>query len=537
MILEGSKKIDKELKEEMLKIYEQAETHCTRDGLSDLIKQMRPTEPKSIQDYRVRNQRRITRESVEAWFSMISRIFDNSGIMVKNLSEKLTAYFELYPFKWNRKELSFFQWVKTVAMRLSVLDPNGIFVIYPKKQDYLNTLEIAMPQVKFFGCEDLVGAYGDYIYLAKEVGRQLHEHWLIGINDIRVLRDRYEGGKLVRDVVFEYNHNIGDYPIVSAMGITSVYEDEDLINESFLAPGFEYFDEALSQFSDNQGVTVQHNYPIRVLAEMPCKADGCHNGYVTNNLGETNTCGSCHGTGMIVDISPYHTVIAPDGMIGEGGKRDPVAFVAPPVSSITASYDRAFDLLKKGKEAIGLITLDVANTESGVSRAQRMESKQDNLLAIANNVKMFGEQLAYYYECYLEINEAQRSIPAIFVPKSLQIKDTETLMSEAINSPLADRYFSYVKYLNDKYNGDDEMIEVYKIALSECPLLMLTKEETQERMVSGIYSGFDLYKADSIVQTLMSLKDSNFVGDLKNRADEIIRENYSRKNRLNSIIG
>lgn len=49
-----------------------------------------------------------------------------------------------------------------------------------------------------------------------------------------------------------------------------------------------------------------------------------------------------------------------------------------------------------------------------------MESQQDNLLAIANNVKMFGEQLAYYYECYLEIkNEGQRSIPAIFVPKSL----------------------------------------------------------------------------------------------------------------------
>ena len=68
MILEGSKKIDKELKEEMLKIYEQAETHCTRDGLSDLIKQMRPTEPKSIQDYRVRNQRRITMNPLRRGF-------------------------------------------------------------------------------------------------------------------------------------------------------------------------------------------------------------------------------------------------------------------------------------------------------------------------------------------------------------------------------------------------------------------------------------------------------------------------------------
>lgn len=55
-------------------------------------------------------------------------------------------------------------------------------------------------------------------------------------------------------------------------------------------------------------------------------------------------------------------------------------------------------------------------------------------------------------------------------------------------------------------------------------------------MMSGIYSGYDLYRADSIVQTLMSLKDSNFAGDLKNRADEIIRENYSRKNGLNSIV-
>lgn len=73
------------------------------------------------------------------------------------------------------------------------------------------------------------------------------------------------------------------------------------------------------------------------------------------------------------------------------------------------------------------------------------------------------------------------------------------------------------------------VIEIYKIALSECPLLMLMKEETQERMMSGIYSGYDLYNA--FIYTLMSLKDSKFAGDLKTELYEIIRENYSKKKR------
>jgi hypothetical protein len=180
--------------------------------------------------------------------------------------------------------------------------------------------------------------------------------------------------------------------------------------------------------------------------------------------------------------------------------------------------------------------LDSTSAESGVAKSMRLEEKQDKLLRLASSFKMFAEQILYYYECYLVIVKESRQIPTVFVPKSLQIKDTLTLQTEAIEAPLADRYYSYLKYLSDKYNGDDMMIEVYKVALQESPILMLNQTEIDARMTAGIYSGFDLYKADVIVQTLLENYDDN-AETMKNRSNEQIRRSYSEKNGLNQSIG
>lgn len=537
MIFKGAQLINKELKAEMIRIYEQAETHCTRDGLKRLLEIQRPTEPESIKEYRIANQRRITRSSTESWFSMVSRIFNNSGIIVKGKSDRLTQYLEAYPFKSNRKELSFENWMLEVALRLSVLDPNGLFVIYPKKTDWANTLEMAMPQVKFFECEDIVGTYDGGVYLVKDLGKNLHEHWIISATDIIVYRDRFaSGGKIEVEEIFTYNHNIGDIPIVSAMGITTVFDDELMINESFLSGSFEYWDEVINRFSDSQAVSVQHDYPIKIMTEIPCKADGCRNGHVTDSEGKVSKCSECGGRGIVTGDSPYHTLVAPESMMEGGNKREPVVFVAPQQSSIDSSYNRAMDLLKKGQEEAGLHVLDSTSAESGVAKSMRLEEKQDKLLRLASSFKMFAEQILYYYECYLVIVKESRQIPTVFVPKSLQIKDTLTLQTEAIEAPLADRYYSYLKYLSDKYNGDDMMIEVYKVALQESPILMLNQTEIDARMTAGIYSGFDLYKADVIVQTLLENYDDN-AETMKNRSNEQIRRSYSEKNGLNQSIG
>lgn len=536
MIFKGAQLIDKELKAEMIRIYEQAETHCTRDGLKRLLEIQRPTEPESIKDYRIANQRRITRSSTESWFSMVSRIFNNSGIKIENVSERLTQYLESYPFKLNRKELSFEAWMLEVALRLSVLDPNGIFVVYPQKDDWSNTLEPVRPKVKFFECEDIVGTYDGGVYLAKDLGKSLHEHWIITDNTITVYRDKFaSGGKIEVEEIFTYYHGIGDIPIVSAMGITTVFDDELMINESFLGGSFEYWDESTNCFSDSQAVRVQHDYPIKIMTEIPCKADGCRNGHVTDSDGEVSKCSECGGRGIVTGDSPYHTLVAPESMMEGGNKREPVVFVAPPQSSIDSSYNRAMDLLRKGQEEAGLHVLDSTTAESGVAKSMRLEEKQDKLLRLASNFKMFAEQILYYYECYLVIVTEARQIPTVFVPKSLQIKDTLTLQSEALTSPLADRYYSYLKYLSDKYNGDDMMIEVYKVALQESPLLMLNQAEIDARMMAGIYSGFDLYKADVIVQTLLENYDDN-TETMKNRANEQIRNTYQQKNGLSQPV-
>jgi hypothetical protein len=74
------------------------------------------------------------------------------------------------------------------------------------------------------------------------------------------------------------------------------------------------------------------------MTEIPCKADGCRNGHVTDSEGKVHKCGECGGRGIVTGDSPYHTLVAPESMMEGGNKREPVVFVAPPQSSIDSSY-------------------------------------------------------------------------------------------------------------------------------------------------------------------------------------------------------
>lgn len=510
-------------------IRSQARTHTSRDGITRVIDQMRPNEPESIKDYRETNQRRITRSSVNSWFSMVSRIFTNSGISIGDSSERLEEYLDTYPFKFNQKEFGLMDWMYNIALMYSVEDPNGLFLVYPKKENYENTLEFALPVVKFFNSNELKGTIGSSIYFAIDLGKNLHEHWVIDSNTITVSRDVQTKNGLIVEDVFSYNHNIGQIPIIGTISNTITFGNSDLINESLLAGSFEFYDECLSQFSDNQAVTIQHNFPIRLIKDIPCFAEGCKNGRVNNN-GEIKECSTCHGKGHLGDISPYHTIVVPDKILGETSNgRDPIMYVSPPAETISASYERAFDLLKKGNMDAG-IDIVGSETESGVSRNMRLEEKQDKLLMLANKFKMFAEQMLYLMECYLVTSEAARVIPTINVPRAIQVKSAEMLKEEAINSPISDRFNSFMRFVKEKYGSDVFMCDIYEAAYAECPILLLNQAELETRLVSGIYSGFDIYKADVFVQRLMkNCEDYEVTNEAIALTNEQIKRSFTEK--------
>lgn len=522
---------------EAKKIAEQASSHMTREGLARILNQIRPHESDTIKDYRVRNQRRLTTSPVNSWFAMVSRIFNNSGVQFTNISERLSDYLDTYPFVFADKELDLSTYLYEIVLRQSITDPNGYFVVIPMKADYEDTSEQVKPQMRFFHYNEFIGILDDAMYFAvtEDKNANLHTHYLVYKDRITVSKDTYSEGKIRQEHQFTYIHNIGQYPVIGTISNTIMLDAKLPINESLLQGAFEYWDEALSQFSDNQAVTVQHNFPIRIITSIPCPADGCNGGHVRDKDGNISKCGVCKGTGSIVDISPYHTLVAPDkNAMGEGiSGRDPVMYVAPPESSIEASYIRAMDLLKKGKEEIGLDLIG-SETESGVSRNMRLEEKQDKLLQVANKLKMFAEQMLYFYERMLNVLPAEdATFPLVVMPRTLHIKDSYTLMEEIKASPLADRYNSYMAYIEEKYSGDVMQMTIYRCAFAIAPALLLNDAEIEKRLVSGVYTNFDIYKADVAVMVLSEIYDGEMSEEeLKKKADEQIRRTFSGESRV-----
>lgn len=521
---------------EAKKIAEQASSHMTREGLARILDQLRPHESESIKAYRVKNQRRLTTSPVNSWFAMVSRIFNNSGVQFSNISDKLADYLDSYPFVFAGKELDLSTYLYEIALRHSITDPNGHFVVIPVKDDYEDTSEAVRPQMRFFHYDEFIGIYDDAMYFAtlQEKNSNLHTHYLVYEDKITVSKDVYSDGRIRQEHQFTYLHNIGQYPVIGTISSTIMLDAKLSINESLLQGAFEYWDEALSQFSDNQAVTVQHNFPIRIITSIPCPADGCNNGHVRDADGNIGKCGVCKGTGSVVDISPYHTLVAPDkNAMGEAvSSRDPVIYAAPPESSIEASYVRAMDLLKKGKEEIGLDLIG-SEAESGVSRNMRLEEKQDKLLQIANKIKMFGEQMLYYYEVLINgEHEEDTTYPLVVMPRTLHIKDSYTLMQDIKEAPLADRYNSYMAYVEEKYSGDVRQTTIYRLAFSIAPALLLNDAEIEKRLVSGVYTNFDIYKADVAVMVLSELYDDAKTDEqLTREADEQIRRTFAGESR------
>lgn len=515
-------------------ILEQAQRHTTRGGLRALLESTRPNESESVRDYRVETTRHLTQEGVKRYLNKVSRIFRSISVIDEdNVSKQLSEYLNSRPFYFAGRHMGIEDFFYSCVMQMAIEDPNAVLLAFPYNPDNpevnpaapegeggLSPTKTVGVKAKVVPSELLVYDNEHFIGWksgAKMVpkGNAMAEANIFTISDTEawyiVEPKRYEqaegrGWYVVYDTKLWYRHD-GGRPGMRLPGDTKKSVKGDY-NESFLWIYYEYADEFISAFSDSQAVRIRHSYPKTIMAEVPCPGEGCNGGYVKRKdtiEGKyiNSPCKICQGTGVIRDPGPHDTLVKARTIEGET-LNDVLTYVTPDNSILDFSYNTPFDLLKRGKQAIGLDLLEGLN-ESGVAKEYRLEDLQDNLKvlgdAFTDNMESFLEQV----EALLVVDDSSRLYPTLKRPEQYTVKSSYMLLEDAKEALPSDRVTKAMQYYRNAYKGDPETIRIFGLAHGYAPLFGLSGEELKIRLGTGVYGEKDVIRADRAVWVFRQL--------------------------------
>jgi hypothetical protein len=535
-------------------VYRQAIQHTRRLKRIDLLEVNRPNESQRIKEYRNEIARRLTREGVYKFIAKTSRIYKNSGVNVdaKGISATLLEWLNSRPFRFNGRQLNFSEYIYEVVTMHAIEDPNALHVAFPINPQNVQVNPSAPVDEGGLRSNEQIGILPLIIpskqrrVLTDEVVAWQHGEWAFGNNNASkapyyFISDkqeiyihyptRYEGGEVVYETELWYRHQMDMLPAQSLMGLLSVSEQGEIYNESFMAAFFEYADEFVTAFSDSQAVRVQHSYPKVVLDDLPCPAN-CRNGKVfdldKNGKQLITECSVCKGTGIVNDIGPYSVLRRPQGMPNapERANDTPVEYLEMPEAALRFGHEVAFELLDKGKRAVGLDILE-SLAESGVAKEARLEDLIDYLTMIGNSQIYFMETFLAQCEALLVVTPSNRVKPTVMRPNSYAIRTQQMLLEDAKNAIGSDRVQKAKEYFKTAYKGQDKLVRAMGLAHDYAPLLGLEGQDLQTRL-NFAYGPADLVKADRAVWAFTKLTKTqpNFLGmsdeQLFALADELI---------------
>lgn len=540
-LLEGVKEQDKTLYIAKEGVHSQARVHMSRDGLSKFLDVVRPNEDDGVKKWRKDNARRTTRGGVNSFFALVSRLFTNSGMKINEVGLKLGDYLKDKPFQVGNRYMGLFNWFYNHGLWDCTIDPNGIFVFWPDKPKgtYANKSVPVKPKTKFFkfsqdkGYIDYNGENWRYFAVSKSneaikiLDSGMFEHWLVNETKIAVYEDILDGqGKEITVLRWEYQHNIGKAPLTDTVSKTSELEYGQTLAESILNDYFEPADESVSRFNNAQAVAAMHDFPIRMMLAnilgLQCKLKNCNAG--SEKVG-AEPCKGCKGSGFdLSKLGAMSTLIWEEkaGMDNPTTSA-PITYATPDPANINNSFDKSIELQQMANRNVGLDLLDKSE-ESGVARELRFEQIQDKLGSLALNCKMFLEQLLYFYEAYLEVNEGKRVTPIIYVPRVLKLKNAEILKEEAEKALPIDKQSAQMSFIEEKYMDDPNQVRSCRLAFTACPSLLLSESEMVSRTTQMIYGKWEWYKRDTIQPILYELIKANTDIEDKTVIDQALKE-------------
>lgn len=525
-------------------VREQAESHTTRDQGRRIMSQYRPNRTERVIEYQQSNYRALSMGEFRKVKTKLSRLIRSNGVSVSTKGAKLTDWLASRPFLVLHQSADLWTWLYEDALGTSLEDPNAVCVpvpywtediapAAPVEQGGLPENELPKVEVRVISSDDikwlsrdlLVWEIGE-VYLDKR--GDFDVYMAVDRTGYYQLIPRVINDKVVYETFLWYSHQ-SDGPLFAIMPGNMSRVGDYRYNESVAHPFFEYADEFIAVFQDSQSVSVEHIYPKTIVTgSLPCPEDGCVNGkikFTNGDIKELKTCRTCKGTGEISNPGPFGYLKRAKN---DTSSAPPIQYLYPSTDIVKISYDRAFDLLLKAKQSMGLDLIGQV-AESGTAKLYRLEDLEDMIQAYAGGLFDMVRIVLERVEEILEINETERMGVMYTLPATFNVSKSsiETLATEFKNSHQAVRLPILQQMVEAKFGDDEETRYKVEVAAKASPLFLMTTEEQQMAVGMGVASVDEIYKAQAVLgvvdQTQLTYDLTTDVEAVKRALDELER--------------
>ena len=456
-------------------------------GLSHdrLINQRRPSESEQTKDYRKSIYVPITRKSVWKVFNSLSKIRRSQDWNVQydaDVPKSIKSDETLEEYCENNYPIftSITNWAFNELLIRSLIDANSVCAVVLKKLPESSS-EYLKPEVEIFSSKQILNySQGEWYALqSSDVSvyksgnnRSFEGKVYYIITDTQIARYEERAGKGLEQTLI-YNHNFGELPVFKVGGVYFDRKNNDIIQESRIAPMVPFLDEAVREYSDLQAEIVQHIHSEKYIytnTECPsCKGGGSTQ--EKDEKGNFKVCSKCNGSGSISNVSPYGV-----HLITAGRKLEEYQLPTPPLGYVQKSTEIAKLQDERVRnhiyDALAAINMEfLAETplnQSGAAKEVDRDELNTFVNSVAEDIVMVLDNI-YYFICQYRYSfivpdkeKRNRMLPVIAVPEKFDLLNTSVLVSDIQAAKTASVNPVLIKYMEielarKKYNADPQV--------------------------------------------------------------------------------
>lgn len=523
-----------DLYEDSVYMAEQIEVHAVKGEFpEELFKYRSPNQTEKEAKYIKDNYKQYTLPEFMDYVNTITRPFGDGNWSINYREEENIFTSSNQTFQqYIENELPIYgsleAFIKGVLPTIKSIDANGFIAIRPKEIDYvLNDQEelvidsqyLYEPTIFFYESESVIDYLEDeyYLFLSEEQSlvktnggfkREGAIFELYTRNEVYFFKQIGTKSDNKFERVLFYTHNAGKCPVEQMKGVPKL-EGNSILWQSPFIFGVDLLDLVAVnsnwlQFSINKCV-----FPMTVMYGSECSfknSEGvqCDNGIITGineNGSYSNTCPSCHGSGLQGRISPLGTLlIKPKTKFEEGevgNSMPPLSYVSPEVTSLEFLEKKIDKDTIKSRQILRL-----RNRNSIVS-GQPITATEvfDDSKGMTAFIKPIIDQIFDIYEFCLETIGWQRygekfNGVELTYPKSYDFKSPEDYLNDLTNSiknglPPSFTQTLLMQYINSYYGDSQKTTLIYKLVMRADRIFALTQNEISTKMSKGTISKWE----------------------------------------------
>lgn len=513
-------------------------THTRGDNRTEIIRKRRPNEPEEVNKYRIENYRPVTRHPFNQAITNLQRTISHSHVEI-TYPEDIREYLQDNNFE-DKDLLGFFHdefirkmiemangrlvwWPVGIGDVTRFIDMVPIFVnprdIHHDTPEVFTFLSDEKSEVEFNSKKVWQGEVYYTIlegglYKRIQVGKKTEQkfEWEeYYSNPTGVVYDLIMGGDPVSATIDPTIKNPFDYDRHSKHALEIDYLS------SFFSSSLAYADELIGEFSDNQGVRVRTNFPLRQIEVIDCGV--CTNGWIneiTDDGPVRHKCNACTNGKVTVGISPYGDIIRPERkdspMSGnDQSDYDMVKFLHPAVDILKFGWDTVKDMKDMVKDSLNMKYIEEA--QSAVAKQADREDKESTLNKIAKHVYgVMRNSVQIIYKFRYPDRDwpvVQINFPESFIPKTVEELNAELKSLKDQGAPTVLIAEKTRELMSKSFSGDPLRMKIYDINTLLDPYIALDTEEKARLQSLGSISREDLQTSAVAASVIRRYADEN----------------------------